>query len=47
MENHFGLITLDWNDMNPAIKMEIFDIRGNQRIEHTIRLSELSFADKR
>lgn len=47
MDNHFGLITLDWNDMNPAIKMEIFDIRGNQRIEHTIRLSEISFTDKR
>ncbi|MFN0173897.1 MAG: alkaline phosphatase D family protein [Saprospiraceae bacterium] len=43
MENHFGLISLDWKQKDPTIKMEIHDIRGNQRIEHTIRLSEISF----
>lgn len=43
MDNHFGLLTLDWKQKDPVIKMEIHDIRGNQRIEHTIRLSEISF----
>ena len=42
MENHFGMLTIDWSLKDPAIKMEIFDIRDNQRIEHTIRLSEVS-----
>lgn len=43
MENHFGLLTIDWAKKDPEIKMEIWDIRDNQRIEHTIRVSEISF----
>lgn len=43
MENHFGLITVDWGKPDPAIKMEIWDVRDNQRIEHTVQLSEISF----
>ena len=43
MENHFGLLSISWNQPDPSIKMEVYDIRGNQRIEHTIRLSELTF----
>src|SRR5687767_1275674 len=43
MDNHFGLITIDWNQKDPVIKMEIWDVRGNQRVEYTIRLSEIGF----
>lgn len=43
MENHFGMISIDWNAKNPKIKMEIWDIHNNQRIEHTIGLNELKF----
>lgn len=43
MENHFGLLSIDWAQKDPAIKMEIYDVRNNQRIEHSIRLSEISF----
>jgi alkaline phosphatase D len=43
MENHFGKISIDWRQQDPTIKMEIIDIKDNQRIEHTIRLSELKF----
>ncbi len=43
MDNHFGLLTIDWSKADPAIKMEIWDIRDNQRVEHSIRLSEISF----
>jgi alkaline phosphatase D len=43
MENHFGLLTVDWKS-NPMIKMEIWDIKNNQRIEHSIKLSEISFS---
>lgn len=42
MDNHFGLLTIDWTQKDPTIKMEIWDIRDNQRIEHTIRLSEIT-----
>lgn len=43
MENHFGLLSINWNQPDPSIKMEVYDIRGNQRIEYSIRLSELTF----
>lgn len=42
MDNHFGLVTIDWND-NPTIKMETWDISDNQRIEYIIGLDEISF----
>lgn len=43
MENHFGLITIDWKTKNPKIKMEIWDVTDNQRIEFSINLDEISF----
>lgn len=43
MENHFGLITIDWKKKIPQIKMEIWDINDNQRAEYTIGLNEISF----
>lgn len=43
MDNHFGLLGIDWAQKDPLVTMEIYDIRGNQRIEHRIRLSEISF----
>ena len=43
MENHFGLLTIDWKKKDPVIKMEIWDIKNNQRIEHTISVSDISF----
>jgi alkaline phosphatase D len=43
MDNHFGLISIDWTKKDPTIKMEIWDIRDNQRVEYTIALSEISF----
>lgn len=43
MENHFGLLTLDCSLPDPTIKMEIWDVNDNQRIEYTVKLSEVSF----
>lgn len=43
MENHFGMLSIDWNKKDPEIKMEVWDVRDNQRIEHTVKLSEISF----
>lgn len=43
MENHFGMISIDWNATVPKIKMEIWDVNDNQRIEKSIELSEISF----
>lgn len=43
MDNHFGLITIDWNKKDPSIKMEVFDVKDNQRIEYSLSLSEISF----
>lgn len=43
MENHFGLLTIDWKKKIPQIKMEIWDSNDNQRAEYTIGLDEISF----
>lgn len=43
MDNHFGLLTIDWKKKIPKIKMEIWDINDNQRVEYTIGLDEISF----
>ncbi|TNE74092.1 alkaline phosphatase family protein [bacterium] len=42
MDNHFGLITISW-EKDPKIRFETFDINDNQRIEYSIRLSDISF----
>lgn len=42
MENHFGLLTVDW--ATNVIKMEIWDVNNNQRIEYSINLNEISFS---
>lgn len=43
MENHFGLITINWQVADPTITMEIWDKYDNQRVEYTIKLSEISW----
>ena len=45
MDNHFGLITLNWDDQNTNIKMESWDINNNQRIEHIIKLNDLQIKE--
>ena len=47
MENHFGMLTIDWSKKDPGLKMEIWDVKDNQRIEHTIPLSEISFMNSK
>jgi alkaline phosphatase D len=42
MDNHFGLITITW-EKDPVIKMEIIDKFNNQRVEYTIKGSEITF----
>ena len=42
MENHFGLLTIEWEN-DPVIKMEIIDNSRNSRIDYTIKRSEISF----
>ncbi len=42
MDNHFGLLTVTW-EKDPVIKMEIIDTKNNQRIEYSIKRSEIVF----
>ena len=42
MDNHFGLLTIDWQT-DPVIKMEIIDKYRNSRVEYTIKGSEIMF----
>jgi alkaline phosphatase D len=41
MDNHFGLLTIVFSAKDPSVKAEIWDIRGNQRVEHSIPFREL------
>lgn len=42
MENHFGLLTFNFDNQTQII-MEIWDVKGNQRVEYQISLDEISF----
>jgi alkaline phosphatase D len=42
MENHFGLLSIDWNHSDPKITFEIIDVENKTRIHREIMLSELS-----
>ena len=42
MDNHFGLLTIEWDD-DPVLRMEIIDKYRNSRIEYTIKGSEIRF----
>lgn len=43
MENHFGFLKIDWSLPDPEITMQIHDVSGKERINRTIKLSELKF----
>jgi alkaline phosphatase D len=43
MENHFGMITIDWKKADPSITMQIRDVTGKIRIDRVIALSDLQF----
>jgi alkaline phosphatase D len=46
MDNQFGLLTIDLSDRNPKLIAEVWDIRGNQRVEYSIPLREIHFPEK-
>ena len=46
MDNHFGMISVDWKKKDPIVKMEIWDVHNNQRVEYSVNLSSISFSTK-
>lgn len=44
MENHFGMININWNEPEIQISMEIWDVNNNLRLLHVIPLEELKYA---
>jgi len=44
MENHFGLLSINFS--KSEVMAEIWDIRGNQRVEYIIPFHEISFAEE-
>ena len=46
MDNHFGMISVDWRKKDPIVKMEIWDVHNNQRVEYSVNLSSISFSTK-
>lgn len=45
MENHFGLLIIDWKKEEPSVTMQIHDKSGKIRIDRTIGLGELKIKD--
>jgi alkaline phosphatase D len=43
MENHFGIIRIDWRETDPEITLQIQDVKGDIRINSSILLSDLQF----
>jgi alkaline phosphatase D len=43
MENHFGLLTIDWSAQDPLITTQIRNNRGETKIDRKIRLGDLRF----
>lgn len=44
MDNHFGIIDINWYQQDPEITMQCIDIRNHIRFERKIKLSEISFS---
>lgn len=45
MENHFGIIDIDWSKENPTISLEVWDQNDQRRIQKVIPLSELQIKE--
>ena len=43
MENHIGLIKIDWSATDPVLQFQTVDVEGNIRIDRSVKLSEISF----
>ena len=43
MDHHFGMLDIDWAAEQPSVTMRIHDITGSNRIEHTVKISDLTF----
>ncbi len=39
---NYGMLLVDWDQADPSIVMQVLDVDGKTRIEHSIRLSELA-----
>ena len=46
-ENHFGSITIDWDNSDPMITFEIYNVVKDALFSKSIHLSEITFASKR
>lgn len=44
MENHIGLVKIDWAQADPTINLQIVDVEGKMRIDKQLRLSDLQLA---
>ncbi|MEX0792636.1 MAG: alkaline phosphatase D family protein [Pirellulaceae bacterium] len=42
-DNHFGLIEIDWETDDPLLRLKVIDVKGTTRMNHPVRLSEISF----
>lgn len=42
MSNHFGILTIDWNQPDPLLTFQIIDKKNETRISRKITLSEIS-----
>ena len=41
-ETNFGMITIDWKEADPLLRLQVRDEQGNVILQQRVRLSELS-----
>ena len=44
-DHHFGLLEVDWKAASPTLTFLVRDVKGADRIKHTVRLADLRFKD--
>jgi alkaline phosphatase D len=44
-ENHFGWLAIDWKESDPTLSFQLLDVSGAIRLEHRVRLSELTLPE--
>ena len=47
MDNHFGMIEIDWKAKEPTVALRIHDVTGKTRVEKVLKISELNFKSEK
>jgi alkaline phosphatase D len=47
MDNHFGMIEIDWKSSEPTVSLRVHDVTGKRRVEKKVKIDELRFKSEK